>query len=90
VFGTSAVLCGLWFATALGMRPPARRAVNDLASLTFSIASGVKLDGLDRALAAVRGVREAEVLGEQRIARLKVVSGEWDEGRVRQLVSGEV
>jgi MFS family permease len=90
VFGTSAVLCGLWFATALGMRPPARRAVNDLASLTFSIASGVNLDGLDRALAAVRGVREAEVLGEQRIARLKVVSGEWDEGRVRQLVSGEV
>jgi MFS family permease len=89
VFGTSAVLCGLWFAVALGMRPP-RRAVNDLSSLTFSIASGVNLDGLDRALAGVRGVREAEVLGEQRIARLKVVTGEWDEGRVRKLVSGEV
>ena len=88
VFGTSAVLCALWFALALGMRPPAR-AVNELSSLTFSIASGVNLDGLDRALAAVRGVREAEVLGAQRIARLKVVSGEWDEGRVRKLVSGE-
>ncbi len=89
VFATSAVLCALWFVVALGMRPP-RRSVNDLSSLTFSIASGVDLDGLDRALAAVRGVREAEVLGEQRIARLTVVAGEWDEGRVRQLVSGEV
>jgi len=89
VFATAALLCGLWFAVALGMRPP-RRAVNDLSSLTFSIASGVDLDGLDQALAGVRGVREAEVLGEQRIARLKVVTGDWDEGRVRKLVSGEV
>jgi hypothetical protein len=74
---------------ALGMRPP-RRAVNDLASLTFSIAAGVNLDGLQGALAAVRGVREAQVLGEQRIARLKVVTGEWDEMSVRKLISGEV
>jgi MFS family permease len=89
VFAIAAVLCGLWFVVALGMRAP-RRSVNDLSSLTFSIASGVNLDGLDRALAAVRGVREAEVLGEQRIARLTVVAGEWDEGSVRKLVSGEV
>jgi MFS family permease len=88
VFATAAVLCGLWFLVALGMREP-RRAVNDLSSLTFSIAAGVDLEGLDRALAAVPGVREAEVLGEQRIARLKVVAGEWDEGTVRKLVSGE-
>jgi MFS family permease len=89
VFGTAAVLCGLWFAVALGMRP-LRRAVNDLSSLTFSIASGVNLDGLDQALARVRGVCEAEVLGDQRIARLKVVASDWDEGTVRKLVSGEV
>ena len=88
VFGTAAVLCGFWFAVALGMRGP-RRAVNDLSSLTFTIASGVDLERLGDALAHVRGVREAQVLGEQRIARLKVVPGEWDEGRVRQLVSGE-
>jgi MFS family permease len=88
VFTTAAVLCGLWFLVALGMRSP-RRAVNGLASLTFSIAAGVDLKGLDRALAAVRGVHEAEVLGEQRIARLKVATGEWDEGTVRKLVSGE-
>ena len=89
VFGTGAVLCGLWFAAALGMRAP-RRAVNGLSSLTFTIASGVNLDGLGEALTRVQGVREAEVLGEQRIARLKVVPGEWDEGSVRKLVSGEV
>jgi MFS family permease len=89
VFGTGAVLCGLWFAAALGMRGPSR-PVNDLTSLTLTIASGVDLDGLDEALARVHGVREAEVLGEQRIARLKVVPGEWDEGRARKLVSGEV
>jgi MFS family permease len=89
VFGTAAVLCALWFAVALGMRAP-RRAVNDVSSLTFSIASGVNLDGLDQALARVRGVCEAQVLGEQRIARLTVVTGDWDESRVRQLVSGEV
>ena len=88
VFGTGAILCGLWFAVALGMQGP-RPAVNDLSSLTFTIASGVNLDGLGEALARLPGVREAEVLGEQRIARLKVVPGEWDESGVRKLVSGE-
>lgn len=89
VFLTGAVLCGLWFTVASGMRGP-RRAVNDLSSLTFTIASGVNLDGLGEALGRVPGVREAQVLREQRIARLKVVPGAWDEGRVRKLVSGEV
>lgn len=89
VFATGAVLCGLWFAAALGMRGPPR-AVNDLSSLTFTIASGVNLDGLDDALARLPGVREAEVLGEERIVRLKVVPGQWDEAAVRKLVSGEV
>ena len=89
VFGTCAVLSGLWLAAAAGMRSPGG-VVNGLSSLTFSIASGVNLDGLREALAGVPGVREAEVLGEQRIARLKVVTGQWDEGRVRKLVTGEV
>ena len=88
VFGAAAVLCVLWFVVALGMRGP-RRPVNDLSSLTFTIASGVDIDRLGAALARVPGVREAEVLGEQRIARLTVVPGEWDEGSVRKLVSGE-
>ena len=88
VFTTCAVLCGLWLATALGMRGPAP-LVNDLSSMTFSIASGVNLEGLSEALAAVRGVREAEVLARERIARLKVVPEQWDEGSVRKLLTGE-
>ena len=71
------------------MRPPAQ-PVNDLSSLTLSIATGVNLEGLREALTAVRGVREAEVLAHERIARLKVVPGQWDESRVRKLVTGEV
>ena len=88
VFGTCAVLSGVWLAAAAGMKP--RPSVNELSSLTFSIASGVDLDGLGEALARVHGVREAEVLAHERIARLKVVPGKWDEGSVRKLITGEV
>jgi len=89
VFATCALLSGLWLAAAAGMRP-LPSAVNELSSLTFSIASGVDLEGLREALARVRGVREAEVLAPERIARLKVVPGQWDEHRVRKLITGEV
>ena len=89
VFAVCAVLSGVWLAAASGMRGPVR-SVNDLSSLTFSIATGVNLEGLRETLAAVRGVREAEVLAHERIARLKVVPGQWDESRVRKLVTGEV
>ncbi len=89
VFAVCAALVAVWFALAVGMRrPPA--PVNELSSLTFSIASGVNLDELREALARVRGVREAEVLAVERIARLKVVPGQWDEHRVRKLTTGEV
>jgi predicted MFS family arabinose efflux permease len=88
VFWTCAVLCVVWLAAALGMRPPGR-SVNEVSSLTFTIASGVNLEGLSEALAAVRGVREAEVLARERIARLKVVPEQWDEGRVRKMLTGE-
>src|SRR5256885_16548435 len=89
VFLICAVLCGVWWVAAFGMRPPVR-TVNDLSSLTFSIASGVNLEGLREALAAVRGVHEAEGLADERIARLKVVPGQWDELSGRKLVTGEV
>jgi MFS family permease len=88
VFAACAGLGALWLAAAAGMRP-SPVPVNELASLTFSIASGVDTAGLREALARVRGVREAEVLGHERIARLKVVPGKWDEGSVRKLVAGE-
>jgi hypothetical protein len=74
------------------MRNPqkAGEQVNGLSSLTFSIASGVNLDGLREALAGVRGVQEAEVVPTERLARLKVVPGDWDEHRVRKLITGEI
>ena len=89
VFTVCAVLVAVWFAIAVGMRPPGK-PVNAFSSLTFSIASGVNLDGLREALAGVRGVHEAEVVAAERIARLKVVPGQWDEHRVRKLITGEV
>jgi MFS family permease len=89
VFAASAVLCVLWLALAAGMRP-VRRAVNAVSSLTLSIASGVNPEGLREALVRVRGVREAEVLAHERIARIEVVPGQWDESSVRKLVTGEV
>jgi MFS family permease len=89
VFAMCAVLSVAWFTVAAGMRPLSL-PVNELSSLTFSIAAGVNLDGLREALAAVRGVREAEVLARERIARLKVVPGQWDEMKVRKLIMGEV
>jgi len=90
VFGTAAALSLAWFVVALGMRSPAAAAVNGLSSLTFSISAGVEIDGLREALAGVHGVREAEVLAHERLARLMVVPGQWDENRVRKLVTGEV
>ena len=89
VFAVCAVLAAIWLALAIGMRRPAA-AVNELSSITFSIASGVNLEGLREALAGVRGVHEAEVVPAERIAHLKVVPGQWDEHRVRKLTTGEV
>ncbi len=89
VFGTCAVLAVVWLIVVAGMRALPALSVNGISYLTFSIASGVDLEKLRAALAHVRGVREAEVLDEERIARLKVVPGQWDEGRVKQLMTGE-
>jgi MFS family permease len=88
VFAVCAVLSALWLAVAAGMRAPIQ--VNQLSTITFSIASGVNLEGLHQALAGVRGVREAEIVAAERIAHLKVVPGQWDENRVRELITGEV
>src|SRR5580765_3099731 len=89
VFATCAVLAAVWLALAAGMRP-VRREVNEVSSLTLSIASGVNPEGLREALASVRGVRQVEVLVHERIARIQVVPGQWDERSVRKLVTGEI
>jgi MFS family permease len=88
VFAVCAVLSALWLTLAAGMRAPIQ--VNELSTITFSIASGVNLEGLHQALAGVRGVREAEIVAAERIAHLKVVPGQWDENKVRKLTTGEV
>ena len=89
VFAICAVLAAVWLALAAGMRP-VRREVNEVSSLTLSIASGVNPEGLREALAGVRGVRQVEVLVHERIARIQVVPGQWDERSVRKLVTGEI
>jgi MFS family permease len=89
VFAVCAALAAVWLALAAGMRP-VRREVNEVSSLTLSIASGVNPEGLREALARVRGVREVEVLAQERIARIQVVPGQWDERSVRKLVTGEI
>ena len=89
VFAACAVLALLWLGFVAGMRAPAPQ-VNELSSITLSIASGVSLEGLREALAGVHGVHEAEVFAAERIAHLKVVPGQWDEHRVRKLITGEV
>ena len=89
VFVACAALVLLWLAAAAGMRP-VRREVNELSSLTLSIASGVNPEGLREALARVRGVREVEVIAHERIARIQVIPGQWDERSVRKLVTGEI
>jgi MFS family permease len=91
VYVSCALLSLLWLVATLGMKPlPAvRSSVNELSSLTFTIATGVNLEGLSEALSRVRGVREAEVIAQARIARLKVVPGQWDESAVRKMLIGE-
>jgi MFS family permease len=89
VFGGCAALALAWLGLAAGMRALPALRVNGLSYLTFSISSEVDLEKLRAALTQVRGVREAEVLDGERIARLKVVPGQWDEGRVKQLMTGE-
>jgi len=88
VFAACAGLAAVWLAAAAGMRP-VRARVNELSTLTFSVAAGVDTERLREALAAVPGVREAVVLSDRRVATLKVVPGDLDEGMVRKLVAGE-
>jgi MFS family permease len=93
-YGTSAVFAGcaalaaVWLLLSLGMRG-AQGTVNELASLTFSIGKEVDPANLREALAGISGVRDVEVLAGARIARLRVVRGQWDEAAVRKLIERE-
>lgn len=87
VFALCAALSLIWLVVASAMK--ANRPVNRPSPVTFSIASGVELEGLGEALGRLRGVRAAEVLEKERLARVIVVPGDWDETGVRRLLTGE-
>ncbi len=84
VFGVGIVLALLWLSIAVTMRSP-----SVLTQRQFAIEPGVDLQRLDERLTGVAGVREAVVEAENRIVTLKVILGQWDERRVRQLLGGE-
>jgi MFS family permease len=89
LFAACALMSVIWLIAAVGMRSPAA-TVNGFSNVTFPIAAGVELDGLREALGRVPGVHGAEVLVQERIARLQVVPGQWDQLAVRKLIGGEV
>ncbi len=72
-----------------GVSASGTRAVNRLSPLTFSIPSGVEIGGLREALAGLHGVQEAEVLETERLVRITVGPGEWDETGIRRLLTGD-
>lgn len=88
VFMTCAFLAAIWLLVATGMKS-SFRAVNALASLTLSIGKAVDETVLREGLTRIRGVLEAEVLPRERMVRLRVEPGNWDEAAVRKLIEGE-
>ncbi len=81
VFLGAAALCVAWAIVAAGMRVPP-----PVATRTVPVSGAVDPAALERALAAVPGVREAVVVPEQGVAHLKVMPG-WDESRVMEVIS---
>jgi len=83
VFGFSGALMLVWLVIALTMRPPL-----PVKTAMFHIGDGWQGDvvALSDRLAQVRGVREAVVMADERVAYLKVMQQDWDEPSVQQLI----
>jgi len=83
VFSFTAVMMLSWLAMALTMVPP-----EPIKSMMFHI--GENWHGnpveLSRMLTLQRGVKEAVVILEERVAYLKVSQKDWDEASVQQLI----
>ena len=81
VFAACAVLTGLWALVAAWMNvpPPVRTRI-------VEVSAGLDPEELRRRLVEVPGVRGAEVMPEQGLARLEVMPG-WDESMVMKLVN---
>jgi MFS family permease len=80
VFLAAAALSLAWGIAAAGMRVPP-----PVATRTVPVSTAVDREALERALAAVPGVREAVVVPDLGVAHLKVMPG-WDEARVMEVI----
>jgi len=82
VFGIAAI--ALWLGAALGMHVP-----GEAAERTFPIRSEVDPIALRERLLRLRGVRDAIVAPEQRVARLTVYPELFDTQTAKKLIEGE-
>lgn len=82
-FGFAAALMLAWLTLAITMQPP--QAVK---SVMFHIGENWQGNAvqLSQRLAAQRGVKEAVVVVDERVAYLKVSQQDWDEAAVQQLI----
>jgi predicted MFS family arabinose efflux permease len=84
VFAMCAALMAIWLIVSLGMQPP-------LPVKTQMFHIGEDWSGnaaeLSAKLGAIRGVKEAVVLIEERVALLKVLQDGWDEAAAQQLIA---
>lgn len=83
VFACCAVLMALWLYLASTMKPPlpVKSALYHLGDAWDGDASA-----LSARLSAARGVREAVVMADERVALLKVMRDDWDELIVEQII----
>ena len=82
VFGIAVI--ALWLGAASGMRVPGQTAER-----AYRVSPRLDPAGLRERLVRLRGVREAVIVPEQGIARLRVYPESFDERAVREIIEGE-
>lgn len=83
VFGIATI--ALWLGAASGMRIP-----GEAAERTFPIRAGTDPIALRERLLRLRGVRDAVIAPEQRVARLTVYPESFDMEAAKKLIEGEI
>jgi MFS family permease len=82
VFGIAVI--ALWLGAASGMRVP-----GETVERAYRVSPRLDPAGLRERLICLRGVREAVIVPEQGIARLRVYPESFDERAVREIIEGE-
>jgi len=82
VFGIAVI--ALWLGAALKMRVP-----GETVERAYRVSPRLDPAGLRERLVRLRGVREAVIVPEQGIARLRVYPESFDERAVREIIEGE-